>query len=65
MVWTPHLTDIVSYSYNVNQKGAYIMNKPSTICIDLAKNVVQVALFNQHGKLKSNRNMSQAKWSHL
>ena len=39
MVWTPHLTDIVSYSYSVNQKGAHTMNKPSTICIDLAKNV--------------------------
>ncbi|WP_232606747.1 hypothetical protein [Photobacterium phosphoreum] len=37
------------------------MNKPSTICIDLAKNVFQVALFNQHGKLKSNQKMSQAK----
>lgn len=35
------------------------MNKTNTICIDLAKNVFQVALFNQHGKLKSNRKMSQ------
>ncbi|WP_256384234.1 hypothetical protein [Photobacterium toruni] len=37
------------------------MNKPSTICIDLAKNVFQVALFNQYGKLKSNQKRSQAK----
>lgn len=35
------------------------MNKPNTICIDLAKTVFQVALFNKHGKLQSNQKMSQ------
>ena len=30
MVWTPHLTDIVSYSYSVNQKGAHTIDGVDT-----------------------------------
>jgi len=37
------------------------MNKTSTICIDLAKSVFQVALFNKNGKLISNQKVSQSK----
>lgn len=37
------------------------MDKTSTICIDLAKTVFQVALFNKHGKLVSNRKVPQSK----
>jgi len=33
------------------------MKNTTTICIDLAKTVQQVALFNKHGALKSNRKM--------
>ncbi|MFV0448268.1 MAG: IS110 family transposase [Vibrio sp.] len=37
------------------------MNNLSTICIDLAKTVFQVALINKHGKLVSNQKVSQLK----
>ena len=37
------------------------MKNTTTICIDLAKTVFQVALFNKHGVLQSNQQQSQAK----
>ncbi len=37
------------------------MKKTTTISIDLAKNVFQVAVFNKHGKLKSNQKMNAKK----
>ncbi|AGU96543.1 hypothetical protein M892_08045 [Vibrio campbellii ATCC BAA-1116] len=37
------------------------MNQSSTISIDLAKSVFQVAVFNRHGKRMSNQAMSQKK----
>ncbi|TYK64944.1 hypothetical protein [Colwellia echini] len=37
------------------------MKKSTTISIDLAKTVFQVALFNKYGVLKSNNKISQAK----
>lgn len=37
------------------------MKNSTTISIDLAKTVFQVALFNQYGLMKSNNKMSQAK----
>ncbi|MEW8313523.1 MAG: IS110 family transposase [Candidatus Thiodiazotropha endolucinida] len=37
------------------------MKNTTTISIDLAKNVFQVAVFNRHGKLKSNQKMSAKK----
>ena len=37
------------------------MNKCTTISIDLAKNVYQVALFNANGTLKSNKKMSRTR----
>jgi hypothetical protein len=35
--------------------GAHTMRNTTTISIDLAKNVFQVAVFNKHGNLKSTR----------
>jgi transposase len=37
------------------------MKNTTTISIDLAKNVFQVAVFNKHGKLKSNQKMNDKK----
>ena len=41
------------------------MKNTTTISIDLAKNVFQVAVFNQHGKLKSNQAMNDRKMAQL
>ncbi len=37
------------------------MNNNTTICIDLAKNVFQVAVFNRVGKVISNKEVSAMK----
>jgi len=37
------------------------MNNSTTICIDLAKDVFQVAIFNKGGEVKSNREVSAKK----
>ncbi len=41
------------------------MKITTTISIDLAKNVFQVAVFNKHGNLKSNQAMSSRKMALL
>ena len=41
------------------------MKNTTTISIDLAKNVFQVAVFNKHGNLKSNQAMSSRKMALL
>ncbi|MCP4253999.1 MAG: hypothetical protein GY775_11430 [Candidatus Scalindua sp.] len=41
------------------------MKNSTTISIDLAKTVLQVALFNKYGVMKSNNKMSQAKMVQL
>tara|TARA_B100001063_G_scaffold246967_1_gene288934 strand:+ start:94681 stop:94962 length:282 start_codon:yes stop_codon:yes gene_type:complete len=44
-----------------NKKGAHTMTQSSTITIDLAKTVFQVAFFNKFGVLKSNEKMTERK----
>ena len=47
--------------YSDQTKEAHTMINTSTITIDLAKTVFQVAFFNKHGVLKSNEAMSENK----
>ncbi len=44
-----------------SKSGAHTIKEATTISIDLAKNVFQVAVFNTHGNLKSNQTMSSRK----
>jgi transposase len=42
-------------------KGAHTMNNTTTICIDLAKDVFQIAIFNRAGREKLNKEVSAKK----
>ena len=57
----PQLTGSAKVT-SANQKiGAHTMTQSSTISIDLAKFVFQVAIFNRHGKRMLNQAMSKKK----
>jgi hypothetical protein len=58
MVWTPptKTSEVKRYSGSLtkNKEESSTMKKITTIVIDLAKKVFQVAIYNKHGVMKSN-----------